>query len=92
MSRVLVTGGGGQLAADLVAAWSDAEVLAPPRPQLDVTDGAAVERFVRDAQPDLVLHAAAWTDVDGAYGARIATEHLLEQGHRRLRITGLSQR
>jgi dTDP-4-dehydrorhamnose reductase len=66
MSRVLVTGGGGQLAADLVAAWSDAEVLAPPRRELDVTDRLAVDRLLRDAAPDLVLHAAAWTDVDGA--------------------------
>ncbi len=30
----------------------------------------------------------AWVDVDGAYGARIATEHLLEQGHRRLAWLG----
>jgi DNA-binding LacI/PurR family transcriptional regulator len=26
----------------------------------------------------------AWVDVDGAHGARVATEHLLEQGHRRI--------
>jgi dTDP-4-dehydrorhamnose reductase len=66
MSRVLVTGGGGQLAADLVAAWPDAEVSAPSRRELDVTDRPAVERLLQDAAPDLVLHAAAWTDVDGA--------------------------
>ena len=30
----------------------------------------------------------AWTDVDGAHGARIATEHLLEQGHRRVAWLG----
>ncbi len=30
----------------------------------------------------------AWTDVDGAYGAKLATDHLLEQGHRRIAWLG----
>lgn len=30
----------------------------------------------------------AWIDVDGAHGARVATEHLLEQGHHRVAWLG----
>ena len=30
----------------------------------------------------------AWVDVDGSHGSRIATEHLLEQGHRRIAWLG----
>ena len=64
--RVLVTGGGGQLAADLCAAFADAEMLAPPRAELDVTDEESVARAFALHRPELVLHCAAWTDVDGA--------------------------
>jgi dTDP-4-dehydrorhamnose reductase len=57
--RILITGAGGQLGRALVAEFSDAvrlthadwDVTFPP-PRLDAAD--------------LILHAAAWTDVDGA--------------------------
>jgi dTDP-4-dehydrorhamnose reductase len=59
--RVVVTGAGGQLGRALTDAFADSELVAlshmdwdvslPPPPGLDA---------------DLVLHTAAWTDVDGA--------------------------
>jgi dTDP-4-dehydrorhamnose reductase len=55
--RVLITGAGGQLGAALREAFPEAD--ARTREQLDVTQPLAVET-------ELVLHAAAWTDVDGA--------------------------
>jgi len=65
--RWLVTGAGGMLGRDLRTALAEAgetEVLAASRADLDVTDPAAVRDAVRGA--DVVLNAAAWTDVDGA--------------------------
>ncbi len=55
--RVLITGSGGQLGAALAEAFPGADTR--PRAALDVT-----RPFTAEA--DLVLHAAAWTDVDGA--------------------------
>jgi dTDP-4-dehydrorhamnose reductase len=55
---VLITGAGGQLGRALVEAFPDAD--ARDRAGFDVTRGTL------DRAPDLVLHAAAWTDVDGA--------------------------
>jgi dTDP-4-dehydrorhamnose reductase len=67
--RVLITGAGGQLGHDLVAAFSDApsprhEVVAAAHAQLDVADRDAVLQAGASVRPDLVVHAAAWTAVD----------------------------
>jgi len=58
--RVLITGAGGQLGAALAEVFPEAEALT--RSDWDVTDLRTdlVTRWY------LVLHAAAWTDVDGA--------------------------
>ncbi|MFI7518564.1 dTDP-4-dehydrorhamnose reductase [Micromonospora globbae] len=67
MSRLLVTGAGGMLGRDLLAvlrARGDLSVTAATRAELDVTDPEAVRAAV--AGHDLVVNAAAWTDVDGA--------------------------
>jgi len=64
--RVLITGGRGQLGRELQRALRSQSdpphVVALDLPELDVTDAEAVERAVRQAKPDLVIHAAAFTD------------------------------
>ena len=64
--RVLVTGAGGQLGLDAVDAYADDhEVVGLAHADLDVADEAQVVAAVRDHDPDLVVHCAAWTNVDG---------------------------
>lgn len=67
MSRLLVTGAAGMLGRDLLAALAtrdDLSVTATTRADLDITDPRAVPAAV--AGHDVVINAAAWTDVDGA--------------------------
>lgn len=63
--RVLVTGAGGQLGLDVVDAFADTEVTGLTATDLDVGDEAAVTTAMWDLDPDVVINAAAWTDVDG---------------------------
>jgi dTDP-4-dehydrorhamnose reductase len=71
--RWLVTGAGGMLGRDLCAVLAEAgeaEVIAATHGVLDITDPAALRVAV--AGVDIVVNAAAWTDVDGAEAAEEA--------------------
>lgn len=63
--RIAVTGAGGQLGFELARALGPHEALLLDEADLDVTDGTAVEGVLRSAMPEAIIHAAAWTDVDG---------------------------
>ncbi|MDN7013580.1 dTDP-4-dehydrorhamnose reductase [Methanoculleus sp. FWC-SCC3] len=62
-SKVLILGAGGMLGHDLAALFSGARLCG--HEDLDITDEAAVKAYIRDAKPDLVINAAAYTNVDG---------------------------
>lgn len=73
MTGWLVTGAAGQLGRDVVAVLEnapDATVTALSRSRLDITDADAVDHAVRGH--DVVVNAAAWTDVDGTETAEDA--------------------
>lgn len=59
-----------EIGSDITSAYSGAQdgsaVCAMPYEQLDITDAAAVRESLLRAQPDAVVHCAAWTAVDAA--------------------------
>ena len=63
--RILVTGARGQLGRELAESFPGHEVVGPGRDVLDVEDRDGVLAAVAGLRPDAVVHAAAWTDVDG---------------------------
>jgi dTDP-4-dehydrorhamnose reductase len=64
--RVAVTGAGGQLGAALVHEFSSHDVAAFTRAALDISDAAAVDAALARVKPELILNAAAMTNVDAA--------------------------
>jgi dTDP-4-dehydrorhamnose reductase len=66
--KLLVTGAGGMLGRAVVerATGLGLPVHAATRAELDVTDAEAVQRVLREVCPAVVVHCAAYTDVDGA--------------------------
>jgi dTDP-4-dehydrorhamnose reductase len=70
--RVAVTGAGGRLGSALVEKLGREprvrQVLAWDLPEHDLDDPSSAQRLVSAYRPDLVVHAAAWTDVDACAG------------------------
>jgi dTDP-4-dehydrorhamnose reductase len=81
MTRILVTGGNGLLGTKVIEqslARSDIEIVSTSRDtcqngylgsfpfsEMDITDGDAVSRVLREHRPNVVIHTAAMTNVDG---------------------------
>jgi dTDP-4-dehydrorhamnose reductase len=61
--RALITGGGGQLASDLQELLGD-DARSFSHAELDIADGAALDRAFEDVQPDVVFNCAAFHNVD----------------------------
>ncbi len=65
--HIVLIGSGGQLGVALAGMLgSIANVTSYPRTALDVTDLGALRAALRAARPDVVVNAAAFTDVDAA--------------------------
>lgn len=66
--KVLVTGVKGQLGHDVVNELEGRgiEAIGTDIQEMDITDAASVERVIKMAAPDAVIHCAAYTAVDAA--------------------------
>lgn len=80
--KLLVTGAGGMLGADVARAGERAghELILLARADLDIADAESVERVLGESACDAVVNCAAWTDVDGAESQREAAHAVNAQG------------
>lgn len=67
--KILVTGVKGQLGFDCLRVLKErgyCRVLGIDKDELDITDEVAVNKFILEYKPDVIMHNAAWTAVDKA--------------------------
>ena len=63
--KVVVLGSRGMLGVDVVSAFYEHEVISFSRKELDITNNSDLEK-IKEINPDVVINAAAYTDVDKA--------------------------
>jgi dTDP-4-dehydrorhamnose reductase len=66
--RVLLLGSNGMFGSDaaLILEENDFEVFPYDLPQVDITDLISLEKTFKETNPEIVINASAYTDVDGA--------------------------
>ncbi len=63
--RIAYTGSKGQLGAALERVLAAEELLGLDLPEHDITDARSIAKTIVDFRPDIVVHGAAMTDVEG---------------------------
>lgn len=86
--KVLVTGVKGQLGHDVMneLARRGIQSVGVDIDEMDITDGASVERVVREAAPDAVIHCAAYTAVDAAEENEALCRRVNAEGPRNIAV------
>ncbi len=65
-ATILITGAGGQVGHELAIARSQHRLIALTRAELDITDPQQLGSILDEQRPDIVINAAAYTQVDRA--------------------------
>ena len=64
--KIFLTGANGQLGRELQKRLTGTDFMATDLPEMDITDVETVLAMIGDYKPDVVIHCAAYTQVDAA--------------------------
>ena len=74
------------LGRTLCEAFKSDEVVVADLPECDITDRSSIAAFFAEADPDVVIHAAAMTSVDGCETDSALAYKINEEGTRNVAI------
>lgn len=78
--NVLITGGHGQVGRSLIRAFSNHAVKAYSHAELDITSSEQIETALKKENPDIVINAAGYTNVDEAESRPVVAYEANESG------------
>lgn len=85
MKKILITGGGGQLALSFYSMFKNKyQIFCLPRRKFDVTNINQIKSVLQKYNPDTILHCAAMTDVDGCEKDPILAESINSQSIKKI--------
>jgi len=61
MSKILISGGSGDLARELQKCNKSYNIVAPPKEKMDITNISDIEHYISSVKPDYFIHAGALT-------------------------------
>ena len=87
--HILITGANGQLGQTLQTTLRGETLTLIDLPEVDITTPGTPADIIRQTRPDLVIHCAAYTDVDGCARDRSWPIASMLSGHKcRPRLSG----
>lgn len=84
--KIVITGGKGMLGRTLQKELAGNEIVVADLPEWDITDDVGLTAKMSAVKPDLVIHAAAMTNVDGCESDRARAFLLNETGTRNVAL------
>lgn len=83
---ILIIGSKGMLGRELLRVFGDYELTGVDREEVDIREVEKIKEVVAKEKPELILNAAAYSDVDGAESNRKAAFEVNETGVRNLAV------
>jgi len=73
-NKILIIGSNGMLGSELMKVFSECNVVGLDKKDIDITQEEEIDKKIKELNPNFVINAAAYTDVDGC-----ETNHVLAE-------------
>lgn len=83
-TKILITGAKGMLGQMIAEVLFRYDLVLTDREEMDITDSAKVKRILEDIKPDIVIHTAAYVDVEKAEDERALANKINVIGSRNI--------